>query len=416
MNGVGSSLVEGSNPRASLLSGSKRPRSEDEDDAQYANARNIEHKEEAEAGLTQFEIQEQLRDVMLDEATESAVISVVERIALLLKGQPSSVVDSSNISGLLKDFSFPEERPFTFHAPEKVTVIGSFALGASVLPEAVADVGVLVPSSCFDEKDYLNHRYMAKRALYLCHIARILKERRSELQVKEIGWGGVSWDARRPFLTVQLSETKDVSLRILPVISMGMFPIRKLAPDRNCLRSAAMPQTPQVGGSQNDGVAKQLLPTPNYNRGIVEDMMMLEHSSIVLEVARQSPHFKDASVLLRIWARQNHVSSGSDGVSNFLLTMMLCHLIISGKIVSFIFQISPPPFCQMYLGAFVLHAVMSDWQDESLLVYSLVFIEKLGRYTLALKQTEALTMTRTNSMRCIMSLTHIAVRKFVSIG
>lgn len=52
---------------------------------------------------------------------------------------------------------------------------------------------------CFHEKDYLNHRYHAKRCLYLCIIKKYLKLSSVVCKVK---WSTLQNEARKPVLLV----------------------------------------------------------------------------------------------------------------------------------------------------------------------------------------------------------------------
>lgn len=53
-------------------------------------------------------------------------------------------------------------------------VVGSYVLHTMVRPHLVVDVAVEMPSRCFLQKDYRDHRYHGKRALYLQHLVRAL--------------------------------------------------------------------------------------------------------------------------------------------------------------------------------------------------------------------------------------------------
>eukprot|EP00456_Euglypha_rotunda_P051719 TRINITY_DN41745_c0_g1_i2.p1 TRINITY_DN41745_c0_g1~~TRINITY_DN41745_c0_g1_i2.p1 ORF type:complete len:108 (-),score=20.05 TRINITY_DN41745_c0_g1_i2:11-334(-) len=54
----------------------------------------------------------------------------------------------------------------TLKKPERMDLVGSYPLGCLSLPELNIDVTVQIPKSCFMEKDYLDYRYIEKRAIY----------------------------------------------------------------------------------------------------------------------------------------------------------------------------------------------------------------------------------------------------------
>ena len=74
------------------------------------------------------------------------------------------------------DVPIVPQRPLKFKAPEAVEVTGAFATRTMVAPEAVIDVTVTMPTDCFYPKDYLNHQYHARRALYLATAASALQK------------------------------------------------------------------------------------------------------------------------------------------------------------------------------------------------------------------------------------------------
>lgn len=56
-----------------------------------------------------------------------------------------------------------------------------------------------LPQECFHEKDFLNHRYHAKRCLYLCVVEKNL--RRSKF-IGKVSWSTLQDEARKPVLHV----------------------------------------------------------------------------------------------------------------------------------------------------------------------------------------------------------------------
>ena len=336
MNGHSNVEMEDLNPMHSPEA--KRPRlaqnaRKDEDFALNERDRNIDHEEEAEDGLVQYEIKELLKEATVPQEVWSRLLVHIQNIAATLQSEPSTQVNASDIKGLLRDFDFPEDRAFTFQAPDRVSAVGSFVYQGMAMPQGIVDVGIQIPKESFDSKDYLNHRYMAKRSLYLSHAAKTLEKKQSSLQIKNIKWGVWPRDARKPVLLLEMADLEGYLLRIIPTIGLDTFPIQRMALDRNCLRSAAR----QVPGEKDPKLSNgnEIIPTPVYNNSIIQDMMVYHHTEMILEAVRKAPRFKETAVLLRIWARQHHLLIGADAVSGFTLTMLLCHLILTGKIVSF---------------------------------------------------------------------------------
>lgn len=64
----------------------------------------------------------------------------------------------------------------TVAAPASVSVVGSYAWRAALRPEATLDVALELPAGLLAPKAHLNHRYHARRALYLLAVARHLRD------------------------------------------------------------------------------------------------------------------------------------------------------------------------------------------------------------------------------------------------
>lgn len=157
----------------------------------------------------------------------------------------------------------PLQKPFRFRPPARVQVVGSFAVCATCAPGPTVDLALQLPPDSLDPKDQLNHRWHAKRALYLAHLAPILKRVPG---ITIVGWESFAADPRRPALVL----TPDPRLtpggfrvRLLPVPPEGAFPPQRLAPARNNLRTAA-------GTAAADGGKLALLPTPHYNASVLQ--------------------------------------------------------------------------------------------------------------------------------------------------
>ena len=82
------------------------------------------------------------------------------------------------------------------HPPKVVSLVGSLAYGTATTGTIVADMAVEMPRETFDEKDYLNHRYHVKRAVYLTCVAEYLEQ---QACIKVRGWDLMNNDSRFAF-------------------------------------------------------------------------------------------------------------------------------------------------------------------------------------------------------------------------
>lgn len=80
---------------------------------------------------------------------------------------------------------FPDPRPpknanykLEYAKPSDINVVGSYALKVVTKADECFSIDLMVtmPSTIFQEKDYLNHRYFYKRAYYLACLAAGIKD------------------------------------------------------------------------------------------------------------------------------------------------------------------------------------------------------------------------------------------------
>ena len=217
--------------------------------------------------------------------------------------------------GLSDDLWSQITSSFTFRAPLKVGYVGRSALGLSC--GSVVDVAVDMPGSCFDDKDYLNHRYHAKRVLYLDCLRVALSGKMGAKSRRETGKGKtgkgkgtsardsgadvlrVEWDTevvdpRKPVLRLEMVALPGVEFRVHASLEQKRAAwLKKVAPDAANLRSYGKM-------------------TPLYNHSIAEDLLVLWHAEEVALMAGRFPIFADVVLLLDIWAR-NHGLAGFEG-------------------------------------------------------------------------------------------------------
>lgn len=87
--------------------------------------------------------------------------------------------------------------------PTSVRVIGSFLVRTQCKPSVNVDLAVEIPKSCLHAKDYLNHVYVAKRAVYLGYLAAHLSQHCDV--VCGASYVFVDGDRLRPVLQLELT-------------------------------------------------------------------------------------------------------------------------------------------------------------------------------------------------------------------
>ena len=106
------------------------------------------------------------------------------------------------------------------------------------------------------------------------------------------------------------------TIRIIPCISSSVFPAQRLAPGRNNVRLADASDQP---------------PTPQYNTAVQQDSAFTSHLAFLYQHSKNCLAFKDACILLKIWATQRGLlRRTSESISGFLLEMLMAYLLQGG--------------------------------------------------------------------------------------
>ena len=265
-------------------------------------------------------------------------VSTIERIFRTLKHvietiprrEPLSIHDAER--SLWREskvnIPFPDPRPprdanykLQYVEPEHINIAGSYPLRTAAKTEhgLVIDIVVVMPSSIFQEKDYLNHRYFYKRAYYLACLAAGIKSR--EGNQYRLSFDCLHGNSLLPVLIVEqtLEESTLCRFVVLPAINESVFPSAKLLPSRSCIRptnsSTAVPTS-----------------TPFYNASLRVDSLVAAYLNLQHEAASQCEAYQDTCVLGRVWLRQRGLSGriGCGGFGNFEWAAMIALLLRGG--------------------------------------------------------------------------------------
>lgn len=230
-----------------------------------------------------------------------------------------------------RSFEYKGPKGLHYTGSARIGVVHRFSSPAQLVEHCKGDSRVArlhavveIPSECFDDKDYLNHRYHAKRILYLSHILQCLLEKNAykEFGISYIGWCDLSQDMRKPNLCVRFQGIDCIEMSIGTAIPIDTFPLPRLAPDRNNLRShVRRPSSEGVhAGACDPSVDEAILaPTPMYNGGIVDDMVCLHQAAELQVLGAEFPVLQDVITLLMAWADAHGLLLGNDGVNEALL-------------------------------------------------------------------------------------------------
>eukprot|EP00501_MAST-03F_sp_TOSAG23-6_P001729 GSMAST32.ASY1.ANO1.1803.1 assembled CDS len=282
------------------------------------------------SNLWQLEIKELLSEFSVNYEKLSGIQEVMFALKSAIDTIPDQTVTEStlSLSGICCQNRHTKPVELSFKSPARVDVVGSFLIRSLAKPSLNIDVAIEIPDACITPKDYLNHRYTDKRALYLGVVAQELKKTKL---FKKVWLEGFRGDLSKIVLCLQPTETSATSskstnsslskcvLRILPCVSADAFSHGKLALRRNNVRRRCFLDEPQPA-------------TPLYNNSILEDMCFRDHLQQLHALALESPSFAQACILLKIWSRRRQLHEASDSVNGFQLCILLLHLFRTGVV------------------------------------------------------------------------------------
>lgn len=231
--------------------------------------------------------------------------------------------------------------------PSRVSVVGSYLVRTLTRPVLNVDIAMEIPADTLLNKDYLNGRYLSKRAAYVEAIRSALAaEPSGEFRGAQIGL--FLNDPQKPLLILTPRDLPvdygRFRVRLHPVLAGDVFPTRKLLPGRNCHRGSAVAGESQAKGQNSTGsnsAKPQLQATPLYNQRILEDTQFTNHLRLVHRTVRDCPALAQTVQLLKVWARQRGLfytpESGGKGrqdtvgdgggVTGFALSMVVVYLV-----------------------------------------------------------------------------------------
>ncbi|KAF3796060.1 Nucleolar protein 6 [Nymphaea thermarum] len=310
-----------------------------------------------ELDTTNFKVEQLLKEVDVDyslikKSLGDALSAIEETVASI----PEKKVDASLAPKFVGDLGVPVDKvEFTFKKPETYQIVGSYAIEAVAKPVTNVDVLVRMPKSCFREKDFLDHRYHAKRCLYLSVIAMHLKSCRV---VRELQWSTFQNEARKPILVVHLVRWLDMggfgscasSLYLLIVIKIilssftwfywifyGITPFKLAGLDLGAASGflvRIIPCTTNVFAISKLGLSRNNIrsanqdsqASPNYNSSILEDMFLERNADFVKDIFLGWKDLSQALLLLKIWVRNRSSIYTHDCLNGFLLSVILAYL------------------------------------------------------------------------------------------
>lgn len=226
----------------------------------------------------------------------------------------------------------------SWQPPEHVQLVGSYLLRTVARPALNVDVAIQIPQACLLHKDYLDHRYVDKRMLYLAHLgAQLLRaaEAGGDVTAREVGlvWLPHLQDRSWPVLQLTMPGIGGGwTIRLVPTLAHDAFSPAKLLPDRANLRDRLSAH--EDGGVSGDADGGKAASSPEYNNRLaLESVYVLALRLLHAKYAADADgNLREATIMLKAWQRQRS-SRASGGVSGFQLSLLLVHL-LSTRVLS----------------------------------------------------------------------------------
>jgi U3 small nucleolar RNA-associated protein 22 len=253
----------------------------------------------------------------------------IPALADALSGLPPCVLRGESIAtgfrfdgcGVQQAISALMGAALEFEPPAAVNVVGSHAAGTMLKAsgtQRVVDVAVSMPSSCLAPRDFVSYRYLAKRALYLGHLAAVLSSR-SDL-AKRCEVSSFRGDPCKPCIIISpnlnLNRQHHYLVRLLVSVPEGALDPSKLAPWRSNVRRLVQ--------QESDASPP---PTPRYNSSVLEDMGLISHSRAIRDALSGSESARACALLGKVWLAQRGFLASSDSICGFSWSMILVHLL-----------------------------------------------------------------------------------------
>ncbi|KAJ5819680.1 hypothetical protein N7474_005271 [Penicillium riverlandense] len=213
---------------------------------------------------------------------------------------------------------WPEPRPgketkytMSYAKPTNINVVGSLALrtGARTTDSRAVDLAVTMPSSLFQEKDFVNYRYFHKRAYYVACLAAGIQESMASLGF-EVKFGIQDGDSLRPLILLEPRDEKAAQpqIRIITAIEPTLFPLTKTLPTKSNIRQGSSADNSEIGE-----------PTPFYNATLRSEATVSLYHKALHSATQKCESFRDACILARTWLQQRgfHTSFQGGGFGGF---------------------------------------------------------------------------------------------------
>lgn len=316
--------------------------------------------------LFRMQITELLSEVSLKSKRKREIENTVAALKAVLteleKGPKYELQDISWLTNLGVKVPFKLEPAkvkgsFQFVPPADVKVSGSFLMDTCIKPHVTVDLNVVMPKAFFEVKDFLNQRFLRKRALYL---AKLAAELTNSSVVEDMKFSYLHGNPLKPVLvlTAKVEAQKGIKMHIHAVPESGTFKLNRFHPEKNNVRSHWFNEL-----EETENLPEKDVPTPFYNSTVLEDLTVSNMTETVEKVLSSSQSVKEGITLLKVWLRQRELDKGFGGFTGYVMTLYVCYLLSEKKVNSLMSSY------QIFRNT-LLKLSQSDWVESTITMCS----------------------------------------------
>jgi len=346
------------------------------------------------SNLMKLQIHEMLREITLSSDQRNSIISILSELRqIILNIKIKASHELHNFKNNLENIKIPfncgppkVNGVFSFAPPSNINVVGSYSIDIGITNLLNIDLLLIMPKSCLQEKDFLNQRYLRKRAMYLAYVAEAISKNGNY----DLEFSYFNEEPLKPVLLVKPKKKNVLSLSIILHVAPDEFKsfnveTKRFLPSKSNIRKEWFCNNQK---KITDTDQDSMNPTPHCNSVIMSDILMEYHLSYLQETCEKFDGLKEAIRLLKVWLHQRGFDQGYGPFSGFLVSMILSYLIQINKIRQGMnnFQIIRLFFNYMVQSDFAKNGIsfhddedqIKDFQKH----FSLVFIGPSGNINL----------------------------------
>lgn len=208
--------------------------------------------------------------------------------------------------------------------PQSCQIVGLYNVNALIGPCFELTLNVIMPKGCFQDKDYLNARYLVKRSLYLSYIATYLQK---ENICRKIQYSYLNGNYLVPVICVEPENITNAKITICVTPEQDTFKAARFGPDKNNVRSKYFSAC--AGYSLH---TENALPTLFYNSVVLNDLTLIANEEFNSANVKGLKGVSEGLILLIVWLRQRQLNKGFGAFTEELLYSVVSHLVASGKV------------------------------------------------------------------------------------